>query len=170
VRQARGSAATATPIATRPVARPSWLAGALTRAGTVTGGIGARMAFEPGHGRTAVPVRSALAGTVIAAATPDVTGYALGDIGQLSIGRTQVPVVGVDPVHGDGYLTMLAGRPPVNTGEIALGAQTMRALGVRIGQTVRARVDWATGELGPATQHLLRVPARSCCPTSARPG
>jgi len=218
VRQARGSAATATPTATRPVARPSWLAGALTRAGTVTGGIGARMAFEPGHGRTAVPVRSALAGTAIAvaaviaatvfgtslvglvsspeqygqnwdqqlnlgfsavpasyagqfaASTPDVTGYALGDIGQLSIGRTQVPVVGVDPIHGDGYLTMLAGRPPVNTGEIALGAQTMRALGVRIGQTVRARVDWATGELGPATQHLLRVTGTVVLPDFGQAG
>ena len=127
VRQARGGAGAAGPVAVRPTARPSWLAGTLTRAGTVTGGIGTRMAFEPGHGRTAVPVRSALAGTAIAvaavvaaavfgtslvglvsspqqygqnwdqqlnlgfesvpssyaaqfaAATPDVTGYALGD-------------------------------------------------------------------------------------------
>jgi len=94
------------------------------------------MAFEPGHGRTAVPVRSALAGSAIAVAAvvaaavfgtslvglvssprqygqnwdqqlnlasrpslllrravrrraPDVTGYALGDIGHLSIGGTR---------------------------------------------------------------------------------
>jgi ABC-type antimicrobial peptide transport system permease subunit len=218
VRQARGSAATATPPATRPTARPSWLAGALTRAGTVTGGIGTRMAFEPGHGRTAVPVRSALAGTAIAvaavvaaaifgtslvglvsspeqygqnwgqqlslgfaaipasyaaqfaAATPNVTGYALGDIGQLDIGGTRVAAVGVSQMHGDGYLTMLAGRPPTNAGEIALGAQTMRALGVRIGQTVRATVDWATGHPGPPTRRLLRVTGTVVLPDFGQSG
>ena len=218
VRQARGSTATARPPATRPTARPSWLAGALTRAGTVTGGIGTRMAFEPGHGRTAVPVRSALAGTAIAvaavvaaavfgtslvglvsspeqygqnwgqqlslgfaavpasyaaqfaAATPNVTGYALGDIGQLDIGGTRVAAVGVNQVHGDGYLTMLAGRPPANADEIALGAQTMRALGVRIGQTVRATVDWATGHPGPATQRLLRVTGTVVLPDFGQSG
>ena len=219
VRQAR-AAGTARPQAVQPGApapRPSWLAGALTRAGTVTGGIGTRMAFESGHGRTAVPVRSALAGTAIAvaavvaaavfgtslvglvsspqqygqnwdqqlslgfaaipasyaaqfAATPDVTGYALGDIGQLSIAGTQVAAVGVDPVHGDGYLTMLAGRPPTNAGEIAIGAQTMRALRVRIGQTVRATVDWATGHPGPATQRLLRVTGTVVLPDFGQSG
>ena len=46
--------------------RPSLLAAALTSAGPVTSGVGVRMAFEPGRGRTAVPVRSALAGSVIA--------------------------------------------------------------------------------------------------------
>jgi ABC-type antimicrobial peptide transport system permease subunit len=48
--------------------RRSRLGGALTRTGSVTGGVGIAMAFEPGHGRTAVPVRSALAGSVIAVA------------------------------------------------------------------------------------------------------
>jgi putative ABC transport system permease protein len=47
-------------------ARPSLLASALTSAGPVASGIGVRMALEPGRGRTAVPVRSALAGTAIA--------------------------------------------------------------------------------------------------------
>ena len=218
VRQTRGAADAAGPPAARPAPRPSWLAGALTRAGTVTGGIGTRMAFEPGHGRTAVPVRSALAGTAIAVATvlaaaifgaslvalvgtphrygqnwdqelsggftsvpssmaeglvaaaPGVTGYALADIGQLSIGGTQVPAIGVEPVRGDGYLTMLAGQPPANAGQIALGAQTMRALGVRIGQIVRARVVWATGEPGPAMQRLLRVTGTVVLPDFGQSG
>jgi ABC-type antimicrobial peptide transport system permease subunit len=221
VRQARSSTGAAGSPAAWPAprsARPSWLAGALTRAGTVTGGVGTWMAFEPGHGRTAVPVRSALAGTAIAVAavvaaavfgtslvglvssptqygqnwdqqlslgfaaippslaaqfaatTPDVTGYALGDIGQLNIGGTRVAAVGMDPVHGDGYLTMLAGRPPANAGEIALGAQTMRALGARIGQLVRATVDWATGHPGPATQHLLRVTGTVVLPDFGQSG
>ena len=45
---------------------PSRLAAALGHAGWVTGAVGMRMAFEPGHGRTAVPVRTALAGTAVA--------------------------------------------------------------------------------------------------------
>ncbi|HTW01267.1 MAG TPA: ABC transporter permease, partial [Streptosporangiaceae bacterium] len=66
-RQARGPLGVAEPAATRQ-SRPSRVAAALTRAGSVTGGTGVAMAFEPGHGRTAVPVRSALAGTIIAVA------------------------------------------------------------------------------------------------------
>lgn len=49
-------------------ARPSRLGSALGLAGSVTGGLGVRMALEPGRGRTAVPVRSALAGTAVAVA------------------------------------------------------------------------------------------------------
>jgi putative ABC transport system permease protein len=49
-------------------ARRSRIGRTLTRTGSVTGGVGVAMAFEPGHGRTAVPVRSALAGSVIAVA------------------------------------------------------------------------------------------------------
>ena len=65
-RQAQGPLGLAEPTARQ--SRPSRLAAALTRAGSVTGGAGVAMAFEPGHGRTAVPVRSALAGSVIAVA------------------------------------------------------------------------------------------------------
>ena len=46
--------------------RSSAIGAALSRWGSVTGGIGVRMAFEPGRGSTAVPVRSALAGTMVA--------------------------------------------------------------------------------------------------------
>src|ERR1700722_3025302 len=48
--------------------RPSRLAPVLGLVGSVPGSLGVRMAFEPGHGRTAVPVRSALAGTALAVA------------------------------------------------------------------------------------------------------
>jgi ABC-type antimicrobial peptide transport system permease subunit len=65
-RQAQGPLGVAEPTARQ--SRPSRIAAALTRAGSVTGGTGVAMAFEPGHGRTAVPVRSALAGSVIAVA------------------------------------------------------------------------------------------------------
>jgi ABC-type lipoprotein release transport system permease subunit len=52
---------------TAPV-RSSRLGPALGLAGSVPGSVGVRMAFEPGHGRTAVPVRSALVGTTVAVA------------------------------------------------------------------------------------------------------
>jgi hypothetical protein len=50
-------------------ARASRLGALLGRSGLVTGNVGIRMAFEPGHGRTAVPVRSALVGTIVAVAS-----------------------------------------------------------------------------------------------------
>ncbi len=46
----------------------SRLGPALGLAGSVPASAGVRMAFQPGHGRTAVPVRSALAGTTMAIA------------------------------------------------------------------------------------------------------
>ena len=216
VRQARGGAGAA---GRPPRGGPAVLAGGHAHpGGPVTGGIGTRMAFEPGRGRTAVPVRSALAGTAIAvAAVVAAAVFGTSLVGlvsspqqygqnwdqQLNLGFAAVPcllrrairrrhsgrhrvrarrhrpaqhrrdagaVVGVDPVHGDGYLTMLAGRPPANASEIALGAQSMRALGVRIGQTVRVRVDWATGELGPATQYVLRVTGTVVLPDFGQAG
>ena len=169
--------------------RRSRIGGTLTRSGPVTGGVGVAMAFEPGHGRTAVPVRSALAASVIAvialtaaavfgtslvalvstphdygqnwdaqldlefggapgalgarviSAEPAVTGYASGNYGQLEIGGQIVPAIGVDQPPGGGYLTMLAGQPPADGDEIALGAQTLRALHARLGQTIPVTVE-----------------------------
>jgi ABC-type antimicrobial peptide transport system permease subunit len=180
-RQAGGPLGVAEPA--QP-ARWSRIGGALTRSGSVTGGVGVAMAFEPGRGRTAVPVRSALAGSVIAvaaltaatvfgtslvtlvstphaygqnwdaqldlefggapgtigsrviAAAPAVAGYASGDYGQLVIDGQVVPAIGVDQPPGGGYLTMLAGQAPQTPDEIALGAQTLRALHARVGQTI----------------------------------
>jgi ABC-type antimicrobial peptide transport system permease subunit len=168
------------------------LLGALAgRTGPVTGGIGVRMAFEPGHGRTAVPVRSALIGTTVAIASvlaavvfgtslislvdtphrygqnwaqmldlafggvtgplaakilatdPAVATYAAGNYGQLTVGTSRIPVpaIGIDPARGRDFLTLLAGRAPVTPGEIVLGAQTMRAVHARLGQTIRVTVD-----------------------------
>jgi ABC-type antimicrobial peptide transport system permease subunit len=184
----RGPLGPAEPATTGHVPRlASWLGSA----GSMTGGIGVRMAFESGHGRTAVPVRSALIGTTVAVASvlaavvfgasllglvstphrygqnwaqvldlgfggvvgkfgatllarePALTGYAAGNYGQLSIGTGQaiVPAIGIDPVRGHGFLTLLAGRAPAAPDEIVLGAQTMRAVHRRLGQTVRVLVE-----------------------------
>jgi ABC-type antimicrobial peptide transport system permease subunit len=170
-------------------ARPSRLSAPLSRAGSVAGTLGVRLAFEPGRGRTAVPVRSALAGSVIAigavvaagvfgasllgligtpheygqnwdavtdlgfggvppqlaakfiAANPAVAQYAAGDYGAVTIGERNIAAIGLDERGGHGYLTLLAGRAPAGPGEIALGAQTMRALGLRLGQAVRVTAN-----------------------------
>jgi hypothetical protein len=162
---------------------------ALGRLGSVPGSIGVRMAFEPGHGRTAVPVRSALAGTIVAvtsvvaalvfgaslihlvstprlygqrwqqeldlgfgavpepllsrilARQPDLTSYAIGNYGQITVQGKIVPAIGVTPLHGRGFLSLLAGRPPSRRDEIALGAQTLRTLHHRIGQRILVQVN-----------------------------
>src|ERR1700722_12756718 len=186
--RAQGPLGVAGPWRPARVSRLGALAG---RAGPVTGGIGVRMAFEPGHGRTAVPVRSALIGTTVAIASvlaavvfgtsliglvatphrygqnwaqmldlgfggvtrqlaaellardPPVSESAVGNYGQLTVRatRTIVPAVGIGPAPGPGFLTLLAGRAPAAPGEIALGAQTMRAVHARLGQTVPVTVS-----------------------------
>src|SRR5271157_921733 len=194
-------------------ARPSRLGSALGLAGSVPGSIGVRMAFEPGRGRTAVPVRSALAGTIVAVAAvvaavvfgaslialvgtphqygqnwnqeldlqfvgasaafggkilssePGITGYGAGDYGQLMFDGKILPAIGIDPLHGDGYLTLLAGRPPSGPGEIVLGALTLRALHRHLGQTVQVVVSWTGGYPGTATQHTMRIVGMAVFPS-----
>ena len=212
-RQAQGPLGLAEPTARQ--SRPSRLAAALTHAGSVTGGAGVAMAFEPGHGRTAVPVRSALAGSVIAVAalaaaavfgaslvglvsTPHdygqnwvqevdfnfgtasptqgtqmaqaitaLDGYAAGNYGQLTIDGKIVPAIGLDQVRGSGYLTLLAGRAPTAPDEIAVGAQTLRTIGARLGQTITVTVDQdITGGPGPA--HRMRVVGVAVLPAFSR--
>jgi ABC-type antimicrobial peptide transport system permease subunit len=214
-RQAQGPLGVAEP--TPRQSRPSRLAAALTHAGSVTGGTGVAMAFEPGHGRTAVPVRSALAGSVIAVAAlaaaavfgasliglvstqhdygqnwvqevdfnfgtvsptqgtqlahaiTALDGYAAGNYGQLTIDGKIVPAIGLDQVRGSGYLTLLAGRAPTAPDEIAVGAQTLRAIGARLGQTVTVTVNQdITGGPGPA--HRMRVVGVAVLPAFSRGG
>jgi hypothetical protein len=195
--------------------RPSRLGAALGRAGSVPGSVGVRMAFEPGRGRTAVPVRSALAGTIVAVAAvvaavvfgaslialvgtphqygqnwteeldlgfggvpgafgakiisvePAITQYAAGNYGQLTIGGKIVPAIGIDPIRGVGYLTLLAGRAPSASDEIAVGAETLRAIHGQLGQTVRVTVDAVTS-FGPAVQRTMRIVGVATLPAFSR--
>lgn len=188
----RAAARVAGPLGVAEPAAPvraSRLGPALGRAGSVTGSIGVRMAFEPGRGRTAVPVRSALLGTTLAVAAvaaamvfgssllhligtprlygqdwqqeldlgfgsvnratgarlmagqPGLAGYAAGNYGHLSVGGHVIAGVGIDPVRGGGFLTLLAGRAPRQPGEIAFGVQTLRDIRGHIGQVVPVSVN-----------------------------
>src|SRR5580704_790373 len=196
-------------------ARPSRLGSALGLAGSVPGSIGVRMAFEPGRGRTAVPVRSALAGTIVAVAAvtaavvfgtslialigtphqygqnwnqefdlefgaipatlgamllsrdPAVTQYAAGDYGELTVGGKLVAAVGIDPIHGGEYLTLLSGRAPSAPDEIALGEQTLRAIHRQVGQTVQVAVN-RTSTSGPVTVHAMRIVGVAVFPSFGR--
>jgi hypothetical protein len=145
------------------------------------------MAFEPGRGRRAVPVRSALTGTAIAVAAlvaalvfgaslvrlvdtprlygqnwslglsftfgsapasgnpsvgavlsrvPGVVAYAGGNVGQISVDGQQVAGVGIRPLHGEVFPTLLGGRPPATAHEIVLGSRTLRRLGKQVGDLV----------------------------------
>jgi ABC-type antimicrobial peptide transport system permease subunit len=195
--------------------RRSRIGATLTSSGSVTGGVGVAMAFEPGRGRTAVPVRSALAASVVAvlaltaaavfgtslaalvstphdygqnwdaqldlefggapgalgarviSAEPAVTGYASGNYGQLEIGGQIVPAIGVDQPPGGGYVTMLAGRPPADGDEIALGAQTLRALHARLGQTIPVTVEQFAAGL-PTVRRDMRVVGVAVLPAFGR--
>ena len=204
----------------------SRLGAAFGRLGSVPGSIGVRMAFEPGHGRTAVPVRSALAGTIVAvtsvvaalvfgaslihlvstprlygqrwqqeldlgfggvpepllssilARQPGLTSYAVGNYGEITVQGTIVPAIGVAPVRGRNFLSLLAGRPPARRDEIALGAQTLRTLHRRIGQRIAGPGEWGDApdahhrhrgvrRLRPGRLRIHRPGERRC---AARPG
>ena len=193
---------------------PAWssrLGSTLGRAASLPGSIGARMAFEPGHGRTAVPVRSALAAITVAvtavtaaavfgsslvrlvdvphrygqnwtrqldlafgagsrqllaqivSAQRGVTGYADGDYGEVTIQGRTVAAIGLTPVRGRGYLTLLAGHPPSGPGQIVLGARTLGSLHLRLGQTVRATAN-AYGVTSRVT-HPMRIVGEAVFPS-----
>jgi ABC-type antimicrobial peptide transport system permease subunit len=198
-------------------ARASRLGPALGRAGSVTGSLGVRMAFEPGRGRTAVPVRSALAGATVAiaavaaalvfgtslialvgtphrygqnwdqelnlgfggvtagfgahvlAAEPAISQYAAGDYGQLSIDGKIVAAIGVSPVRGQDYFTLLAGRYPSGPGQIVLGAQTLRAVHRQLGQTVRVVANQVS-TFGSVTKRTMRIVGVAVFPGFGRGG
>jgi ABC-type lipoprotein release transport system permease subunit len=186
-------------VADRP-APPSRVGAAAVRAGLpVSAATGVRMAVEPGRGRTAVPVRSALTGlavgiaAVVAAATfgtnldrlvndptrygwnwdamidlgfaavtsvdlregaaqdPDIATYSAGVYGTVTIEGIRIPGVGIDPVHGKVYPTLIRGRNPTAPDEIVLGATSVRDIHSGVGRTVTVRLPSGTSR----TMHVV---------------
>ena len=191
--------------------RPSWIAAAVSRIGApATAVLGVRLAIEPGHGRSAVPVRTTLAATVVAlvAAVAAVTfganldrlvaepsrygqnwdasldgGYSLlpteavvrrlaedpavaefsgGNLGEVSIGGRQIAAVGVDPLRGSVFPTLLEGRPPAEPHEIVLGTNVLR----RNHRSVGELVDVDIGGVG----RQMRIVGRAVFPALGLPG
>jgi hypothetical protein len=90
--------------------RPSRLSPALGLGGSVPGSLGVRMAFESGHGRAAVPVRSALAGTMLAVAAV---------VGAVVFGASFLGLVGTPHSYGQNWaqqLDLQVGSMPASAG------------------------------------------------------
>jgi hypothetical protein len=80
-----------------------------------------------------------------------VAAYAGGNYGQVGVDGERTPAIGIDPIRGGGFLSLLAGRPPRGTSEIVLGAETMRSLGVHLGDRVMVRI----GSAGPRRMDVV---------------
>src|SRR5215470_183484 len=94
--------------------RPARLSPALGLAGSVPGNLGVRMAFEPGHGRTAVPVRSALVGATVAVAAVAAA---------MVFGASFLALVGTPHLYGQNWpqeLNLQAGAVPWSIGQRVL--------------------------------------------------
>ena len=73
----------------------------------------------------------------LTAHVPGITDVTFGTHGAVTIGTTVIPAIGLAPGTGPTMSsTVLDGRPPATSGEIALGASVLRDLGLRVGQTV----------------------------------
>ncbi len=202
-----GMAASSSRDFTRPPSRiVDFLAGAGLHPSAVTG---LRMAVEQGRGRSAVPVRGAIAGMTLAVAaiiavsifsanlsrlisTPSLYGdtwsFALdnqfnsqsrqdvlhllhevpgirsaagGTYGDdTTLNGQAVPTVGINPLVGSVFPTIVRGRAPRGPREVALGATTMRQLNVGIGNSV------VLGSQG--TRHTLKVVGQVVLPSLGR--
>lgn len=75
-----------------------------------------------------------------AVADPEVDGVLLARIvGDVPIAGQTVQGFGVEAAKGEAGFTVLSGRAPQAPDEVALGPVTMRAAGVKVGDTVRSR-------------------------------
>jgi ABC-type antimicrobial peptide transport system permease subunit len=113
--RAQGSLGLAEPTA--PV-RPSRLGPALGLAGSVPGSLGVRMAFEPGHGRTAVPVRSAHVSTAVAVAAV---------VAAMVFGASFLSLVSTPHLYGQNWdheLDLRVGSVPLTLGSRVLAGIT----------------------------------------------
>jgi len=117
-------------------ARPSRLSPALGLAGSIPGNLGVRMAFEPGRGRTAVPVRSALVGTTVAVAAV---------VAAMVFGASFLALVGTPHLYGQNWpqeLNLQAGAVP-------------GAIGEKVLAQVKGLTEYAGGDYGAVSVAAL---------------
>jgi hypothetical protein len=127
-------------------ARRSRLGPALGLAGSVPGSIGVRMAFEPGHGRSAVPVRSALVGTTVAVAAV---------VAAMVFGASFLGLVGTPHRYGQNWDQQL---------DLQVGA-IPATIGARVLTNIKGLTEYAGGNYGqvsvaaPGSRNGTAVPA-----------
>jgi ABC-type antimicrobial peptide transport system permease subunit len=137
------------PLGVAGSSRPARVSRLLGLAGSVTGGIGLRMAFEPGHGRTAVPVRSALLGTIVAVAAV---------VAGLVFGSSFVHLTGTPRLYGQDWQQEL---------DLQFGAVSGPA-GARMMAAQPGLAGYAAGNYGQVRVRGLVVPAISIDPRHGR--
>jgi hypothetical protein len=126
-------------------ARPSRLGSALGLAGSVPGAAGVRMAFEPGRGRTAVPVRSALVGTTVA-----ITAV----VAALVFGTSMIGLVSTPHRYGQNW------DQELNLGFTGVSA----AFGAKLMSAVPGVTGYAAGDKGQISVDGKTVPATGISP------
>ncbi len=82
-------------------------------------------------------------------ANPHVAAVTGATIGSVTIDGVDTPTIGFDSAKGGLVPTVLRGRSPATEGEVGVGAEVARRLGVDVGDTVE--VAGATGETRPLT-------------------
>lgn len=85
--------------------------------------------------------------------SPDVEASSAGVYGEVAIDGVIATAIGIDPIEGTVFPTLLEGRPPQNSREIALGTRTLRRIGRRVGDTVELRIE----DQGRSAQVVGRV-------------
>lgn len=126
-RRSQGPLGVAEPAMAAPASR---LGAALGRAGSATGSLGVPMAFEPGHGRTAVPVRSALVGTTVAVAAV---------VAALVFGTSLIGLIGTPHRYGQNWTQEL---------DFGFGAAPGASAAKVVSAAGRAVTGWAAGDYG----------------------
>jgi putative ABC transport system permease protein len=126
-------------------ARPSRLGSALGLAGSVPGAAGVRMAFEPGRGRTAVPVRSALVGTTVAVAAV---------VAALVFGASMIGLVSTPHRYGQNW------DQELNLGFTGVSA----AFGAKLMSALPGVTGYAAGDKGQISVDGKTVPATGITP------
>jgi ABC-type lipoprotein release transport system permease subunit len=87
---------------------------------------------------------------------PNVAALSSGTITQIDVDSLdRIDVLAIDRIKGEALPTMLRGRAPIAPNEIALGAHTMRKLGVDIGRSVEARIGNRSEPLRVVGQSVL---------------
>jgi ABC-type lipoprotein release transport system permease subunit len=78
----------------------------------------------------------------LTARVPGIAAVTYGLHGTVSIGDTVISAIGLAPGRGPlTTSTILVGRAPRTSGEIALGSSVLRDLGLRVGQTITVRAS-----------------------------
>jgi hypothetical protein len=89
-------------------------------------------------------------GRAILTGSPLVTGFAELFAAEGQVDGRPVPVAALQPGDPPVQPTVVEGREPAAPGEVAMGANTMSTLGVKVGDRVQI-----AAEGGPATEHVV---------------